>query len=193
MIQILVKKPLILLTTSRRPTKDMRTFCKDLSYAFQNIVRINRGKLSLEGIAEKALELDAEKVMIIDRWKGGSGKMQLFKISEKGLDAVSPIIYLGGIKLRRDFMENTTRGRRIKSIAITVSPKPLLETKKFGNALSDFFIVPILSPEEAVDKNYDAAMQISTDPSNHIIVTFKLIPELVEVGPQIRISHLIGS
>lgn len=187
----MVKELLILLTTSRRPTKDMRTFCKDLSYTFQNIVRTNRGKLSLEGIAEKALKLDAEKVMIIDRWKGGSGKMQLFRISEKGLDAVPPIIYLSGIKLRRDFGGNMPRGRRIKSIAITVSPKPLLEAKKFGNALSEFFSIPILSPEEAVDKKYDAAIQISTDPSTNIIVTFKLIPELVEVGPQIRISRLI--
>lgn len=154
-------------------------------------MRMNRGKLSLEGIAEKALELDAEKVMIVERWKGDSGKIQLFRISEKGLDAVPPLIYLRGIKLRRDFGENMPRERRVKSIAITVSPKPLLDTKKFENALSEFFSIPILSLEEAVDKKYDAAMQISTDPSNHIIITFRLIPELVEVGPQIRISHLI--
>ena len=50
-----------------------------------------------------------------------------------------------------------------------------------------------LSFEEAVDKKYEVVMQISTDSSNYIIVTFKLIPELVEVGPQIKISHLIWS
>jgi len=169
----------------------MRTFCKDLSYTFQNTARTNRGKLSLEGVAEKALELDAEKVMIIERWKGDSGKIQFFRIGEKGLDAVPPLIHLRGITLRRDFGENMLRERRVKSMAITVSPKPLLEIEKFGNVLSEFFSIPILSFQEAVDKKYDVAMQISTDPSNHIIVTFKLIPELVEVGPQIKISHLI--
>jgi len=38
----------------------VRTLCKDLSHTIPNIIPVNRGKLSLEGVAEKALELDAE-------------------------------------------------------------------------------------------------------------------------------------
>lgn len=187
----MAKKPFILLTTSRRPAKDMRTFCGDISHTFPNIVRINRGKLSLEGIAEKALELDAEKAMVVERWKGGLGKIRFFRISEKGLDAVSPLICIGGIKLRRDFGENMPKRRRIKSLAVASSRKVPLKVRRLENALSEFFNIPILPFNEVVNRKCDVAMQISADQSNSIVITFKLVPELVEIGPQIRISHLV--
>lgn len=191
MIKALVKKSPVLLTTSRRPKKNTRTFCRDFSNIFPNAKRTNRGKLSLEEVAEKALELDAEKVMIVGRWREGPGKIQFFRISEKGLDAVPPLIYVKAVKLRRDFGENMLRRRRMKSVAIAASQKTLFEIKGLQNVLSEFFNVPILSLKEIHNKEFDAAMQISADSSNRIIITFKLIPELVEVGPQIRISHLV--
>ncbi|MBE0520280.1 hypothetical protein IBX35_04480, partial [Candidatus Bathyarchaeota archaeon] len=59
--------------------------------------------MSLGGVAEKALELDAEKAIIIGKWRGDSGKIQFFRTSVKGLDVVPPLIYVKGVKLRRDF------------------------------------------------------------------------------------------
>lgn len=187
----MVEKPFILLTTSRRPVKNTRTFCRDLSKTFPNVVRINRGKLSLGGVAEKALELDAEKAIIIGKWRGDSGKIQFFRITAKGLDAIPPSIYVKGVKLSRDFEEKAPRGRRLKSIAITTSERTSLEVKRLENALSQFFNVPVFSIKEICDRKFDAAMQISVDPSNRIIITFRLIPEFVEVGPQIRVLHLV--
>jgi rRNA maturation protein Rpf1 len=187
----LAKKPFILLTTSRRPTKNMRSLCRDLSHTFPNTVRINRGKLSLEGVAEKALELDAEKATIVERWKGGMGKIRFFRISKKGLHSVPPLIYIRGVKLRRDFGENTMKRRRMKSLAVASSRTAPLKVKRLENALSEFFNIPILPFDEVTNKKCDIAMQISTDQSNSVIVTFKLVPELVEAGPQIRISHLV--
>lgn len=187
----MVEKSFILLTTSRRPVKNTRTFCKDLSNTFPNVVRINRGKLSLDGVAEKALELDAEKAIIIGKWRGDSGKIQFFRTSAKGLDVIPPLIYIKGTKLRRDLEENAPRGRRLKSVAITASKTSSSEGEKLENVLSKFFNIPILSPKEIHDRKIDAAMQISADPPNRMIITFKLIPDLVEVGPQIRVSHLV--
>jgi len=154
-------------------------------------VRINRGKLSLKGVAEKTLELDAEKAMIVERWKEGMGKIRFFDISEKGLDAVPPLIYVRGVKLRRDFEENTPKRRRMKSLAVASSPTVPLKVKRLENALSEFFNIPTLPFEEVINRKCDAAMQISTDQSNSVIITFKLVQGLVEVGPQIRISHLV--
>ena len=154
-------------------------------------MRINRGKLSLGGVAEKALELDAEKAIIIGRWRGDSGKIRFFRTSAKGLDVIPPLIYIKGVKLRRDFEENAPRGRRLKSVAITASKTSSLEGEKLENALSEFFNIPVFSLEEIHDRKIDAAMQISADPPNRMIITFKLIPDLVEVGPQIRVSHLV--
>jgi len=187
----LTKKPFILLTTSRKPAKLMRTFCKDISHNFPNIARINRGKLSLEGTAEKALELGAEKVMIVERWKKGLAKIRFFTISEKGLDAVPPLIYIGGLKLRRDLREKMPKGRRIKSLAVASSRNVSLKVERIEKALSEFFNIPIIPFYEVVNRKCDAVIQISADQPNRIIITFMLLPKLVEIGPQIRISHLI--
>lgn len=154
-------------------------------------MRVNRGKLSLGGVAEKALELDAEKAIIIGKWRGDSGKIQFFKISEKGLNAIPPLIYVKGVKLSRDFEKNALGRRRLKSVAIAASETPSLEVEKLENVLSEFFNIPVFSLEEIRDRKFDDAMRISVDPSNRMIITFKLIPEFVEVGPQIRVSHLV--
>ena len=179
---------MILLTTSRRPTKGIRTFCKDLFHSIPNILRINRGKLSLEGVAAKALELGAEKVVIVDRWKGGPGKIELYHVDGK-LRLIPPLVYLRGVKLRREF-QTMPRGRRIKSVAIAASPKLSQDVGRFEKAFSDFFSLPIVSREDEY-RGYDAIMQIATNPAGEIVATFRLLPENVEIGPRMRISHLI--
>jgi hypothetical protein len=180
---------LILLTTSRRPTQGIRTFCKDLSYTIPNIVRINRGKLSLEGIAAKALELNAEKVVIVDRWKGGPGKIELYKFDGKELHPIPPLIYLRGVKFRREF-RTMPKGRRIKSTAMVTSPRPSQDVCRLEKALSDFFSIPMFSNENECG-GFDALMKITASQAGELAVTFKLLPENVEIGPRMRISHLI--
>jgi rRNA maturation protein Rpf1 len=169
----------------------MRTLCRDLHHSLPFTVRINRGKLSLEEIAEKSMELDAEKVVIIERWKHGLGKMLLFNVEPNGLEGVPPLIYIHGVKFRRDFREQVSKGWRIKSIAIAASSKQNFEAEKLENTLSNFFTLPVLSLEEAVKRKYDAAMQISTDCMKHITITFRRVPEMVEIGPQISVWRLI--
>jgi rRNA maturation protein Rpf1 len=171
----------------------MRTLCRELSYNIPFAIRINRGKLSLEGIAEKSMELNAEKVMIIERWKFGVGKIQLFHIKPEGFESVPPTIYVRHARFRRNLAAEMMKGRRIKSIAIAASPHKNAEVMKFEKALSDFFALPILSIEETVDRKCDAAIQIKISPQKNIIITFMLLPELVEIGPQIWVSHLVWS
>jgi len=190
-IWTLAKKSFILLTTSRRPSKNTRTLCRDLSNTFPNVVRINRGKLSLDGVAEKALGLDAEKVIVIGKWRGDLGKIRFFRIGEKGLDVVLPLICVKGVRLRRDFEEKVSRERKMKSVAIAASERTSSEVKRLENVLSEFFNIPVFSLKEIYSTRIDAAMQISADAPNRIVITFKLIPDLVEVGPQIRVSHLV--
>lgn len=181
---------MILLTTSRRPTKGIRTFCRDLSHTIPNILRINRGKLSLEGVAEKAVEFGAEKVMIINRWKGGPGKIEMYELSVEGLRPIPPLIYLTNVKLRREFPKIVKKGRRIKSAAMEASPNPSMEVEKLEEALSKFLNIPLVSFEEA-QRNYDALMQVKAEPSQGLTITVKILPEMVEIGPRMRVSHLI--
>jgi rRNA maturation protein Rpf1 len=171
----------------------MRTLCRELSYNIPSAIRINRGKLSLEGIAEKSEEFGAEKVMIIERWKPGIGKMQFFNVKPEGLEKAPPTIYMRDSKFRRQLVGETMKGRRIKSIAVAASPQENSTAKKFEKALSDFFAIPVFSIKEAINRKYDVAMQFKINSQKGLTITFILLPELVEIGPQIIVSHAVWS
>jgi len=68
----------ILLTTSRNPTPKIRTFCNDITRVIPSIVRVNRGKMSMDEVAEKALEYGADQFVVVDRWQGGPAKWGSF-------------------------------------------------------------------------------------------------------------------
>ncbi len=178
---------MILLTTSRRPTTRIRTFCRDLARSIPNVVRINRGKLNLDGIAERALEFNADRVVIVDRWKGGPGKIELFQTGPEGLIPVFPMMYVAGIRLKREFEGIKTKP--ITSLTITMPPEKTPQVAKIAEFLSNFLDLPLLSMDEAVSE-YSAAMHISLNASRRTQITFMLPSETVEVGPRVTISHL---
>ena len=182
---------MIIITTSRRPTRRIRTFCNDLARCIPNSMRINRGKLSREGLAEKAYELEADRVIIVDRWKGGPGKIELFNVRET-LIGVPPLIYIRGIKLQREM--GFPKSRRFSSMAITANyTSQDEEIPKLMDALSNFLQVSTAKPNEEVEKKYQVLMSIGRDAMERIRVTFFKLPENREIGPRITVSHLIWS
>ena len=176
----------MLLTTSRRPTRRIRTLCHDFARSVPNIVRINRGKLNLDGIAERAVELNANRIVVIDRWKGGPGKIKLFQIESTGLVPVTPLMYVAGVRLQREF---ETKTKRIQSLVVTTEPENLSEIVSIAEHLSDFFNLPRLSIDEAT-KEYQASMHVSLDASRRTQITFMFLPQMVEIGPRITLSKL---
>ena len=176
----------ILLTTSRRPTNRIRSFCRELAGSLPDIVRINRGKLNLDGIVEKALEVDADRVVVVDRWKGGPGKIQFFLVKEITLTPVPPIIYVRGIKLRREFEIKT---RPTRSFVITTSAENSFHVEKVAEFLARFFNISMLPIQQAASR-YSASMHISTNALSRTIITFVLLPEFKEIGPRISAARL---
>ncbi len=178
---------MILVTTSRRPTGRTRTLCNDLARSIPRAVRINRGKLNLDGIAEKALEIDADRVVVVNRWKGGPGKIEFFKAGSEGLTPVFPILYVAGIRFQREF---NVRIGSVQSLAVTVSPRCSLEATKTAESLANFFSVPF-SPKEKGSSKYQASMHFSSDASRRTQITFMLLSKFIEAGPRMIISHTV--
>ncbi len=178
---------MILLTTSRRPTRRIRAVCHDVTHSLPNIVRINRGKMSLDGIAERAVELNADRVVVIDRWKGGSGKIKLFRIESTGLISVPPLMFVAGVRLQREFQ---LKAKYVRSLVVTTDPENLPESVRVAERLSDFFQLPNL-PIDKVAARYRVSMHISLDASRRIQITFMLFPQMVEIGPRITLSRLM--
>jgi len=177
--------PKILLTTSRNPTSRIRTFCNDLTRIIPNIVRVNRGKMSMHEVAEKALEQGADRVVIVDRWQGGPGRIEFFHVGTAGLVHVAPILYVAGIRLQREFAP--TKLKPEHSLVITQLIDNSIE---IVDSLSKFFNVPFLSENEAFSK-YPVTMQISHDATGRVQITFMLLPQKIEIGPRITIRRVV--
>ena len=176
----------MLLTTSRRPTGRIRTFCRDLVNSIPDVVRVNRGKMSLDGVAEKAIEVEADKVVVVDRWCGGPGRINLYKLSN-GLEPVPPLMMIKGIRLRREFENVKKRGR---SSAITFEPENSAALARIAGELSQFFGLPVMSLDAASEK-HAAAVHLSFDRSRCLQMSFLRLQRMVEIGPRVTFSKLI--
>ena len=159
-----------------------------MARSIPGVVRVNRGKLSLDGVAEKALELPAERVVIVDRWQNGPSKIELFRISQDGLQSVPPVIFVSEVRLRREFGE--ARSRRVGSLAATAPSGIQRRVFEVAGALSSFFGIPFLSMDEAVSR-HGAAMHFSSDSKGRVQFTFLLLPQKVEIGPRVTISDTV--
>lgn len=175
----------ILLTTSRSPTPKIRTFCNDLTRVIPSVVRVNRGKMSMGEVAEKALEYGADRVVIVDRWQGGPGKIEFFHIGTEGLVPASPVLHVAGIRLQREFAP--VRLKPVHSLVIIQSADNSME---IANSLSKFFNVPVLFEKEELSK-YQVAMRILHDATRRVQITFMLLPQKVEVGPRITLGRVV--
>jgi len=173
----------ILLTTSRNPTPGIRTFCNDLTRVIPNMVRVNRGKMGMDQVAESALGHGANRVVIVDRWQGGPGKIEFFLIDESGLVPFPPSLFVVGIRLQREFAPI-----RLKPFNSLVIIKPVNNLMGITDSLSRFFKVPVLSESEALAK-YPVAMHISHAATRRVQITFMLLQQKVEIGPRITLRR----
>ena len=176
----------ILLTTSRNPTPKIRTFCNDIARVIPNIVRVNRGKMSTNDLAEKALETNADRAVIVDRWERGIGKIEFFQLSSEGLASVPPILFIVDVRLQREIAQ--TRLKPIHSLAM-IQPTPTSNSVQLADALAEFFNVPTLSEKEATS-NHQAAIHISRNAKERVQVTFTQLPNMVEVGPRMTLGRV---
>ena len=177
---------MILLTTSRRPTERIRSFCRDLVYSIPQVLSINRGKLSLDGISEKAIEVNADRVMVVDRWRNGFGQIKLFQVSSKGLHLMMPIMYLSSVCLRRELIVKT---KRFRSTVVTFESKISIDLKRAAKHISQFLNLPFMSIDEAIEQHH-SSLHFMFDSSDYIKATFMILGRMVEIGPRLNVSKL---
>jgi rRNA maturation protein Rpf1 len=142
--------------------------------------------MSLDGVGEKAIELDADKIIIVDRWHGGPGKISLFQISS-GLKPIIPTMLISNIRLKRELNERTTR---ICVSAITLAPNIPNGLEQAAENLSKFLHLPLFPLDDAVETDR-ASLHFSVDSSHKLKVTFMLLGRMVEIGPRMTLSRLI--
>jgi len=142
--------------------------------------------MSNDEIAEKAMEHDADRAVIFDRWHGGPSKIKLFQIGQFGLVSIPPTIHVADIGLQREF--GVSKAKPALSIVLPASNNSS-EVLRITNALSSFFRIHTLPIDEAV-KTGSTLMNVSRDKANRIAITFMVEPKHIEVGPRIVISSV---
>jgi rRNA maturation protein Rpf1 len=143
--------------------------------------------MSQDGVAEKALELDADRVIVVDRWHGGPGRINLFQVTSNGLTPVPPVVRMSGIRLRREIKEKT---RGACSSVITVDSTNSSELQRTAESLSQFLGLPLLPLDEAT-KGHRVSMHFSLDSKKRLQITFMVLGRMVEIGPRLTLSRLI--
>ena len=183
---------MILLTTSHRPTRRVRSLCNDLTRSIPGLVKVNRGKMTLSGVAERTLQLGAEKFILIDRWKGGPGRIRLFRVVEGGFGEEPPRLYISGVKLRREFSGMPARNvkKPIKSLFLEASEDGSQEIDRFKLKLSEFLELPMLKLRTE-PSDYEACMRVADGDDCWANISFFLLPGKIEVGPRMKISHVV--
>jgi len=183
---------MILLTTSHRPTRRIRSLCNDLTRSIPNSVRVNRGKMNFFDVAAKAIELGTNKFVVVDRWKGGPGRIRFFKVMDEEIKEIVPRLYVSGVKLRREFGVSREEVRRVfRKVFLDVDEMGDEEIGKLASKLSEFFELPALKKSEARTLKYEAYLRIAKGEDCWAYLSFHILPSNMEVGPRIKISHVV--
>jgi rRNA maturation protein Rpf1 len=176
---------MILITTSHRPTQKMRTLIKDLNRVLPNTLRTNRGKLSMKGLAENALECGADRVMVVERHQGNPGSLIFYKITSNKLKQVPPLIYLNEIKTQDELGERLSIKR---DLIITTANDPSKEIEKLASGLSETLGFPYI--KEADTLKFQAALKVAPSQKYEAKISFAMLPTVKEIGPILIVKHV---
>ena len=127
---------MILITTSRRPTRRVRTFIKELERMIPDSRRIQRGKLSLQGLRDYMILHGFDRLIIVDTWKGNPGRIQFFTLEEGRLKR-RVTMYLKSLSMQIDVKKPYTVSKLFVEKDEKVTKDE--EVDRIYNFLKDFF------------------------------------------------------
>lgn len=177
---------IILITTSRRPTQRVRSFSKDLERVIPSARRVNRGKLSIDGVADRVSEVGGDRAIIVDRWKGGPGKIDLYRLRSGKLDLVYPVLYLAGVRTQDEYGKKT---RIRRGLVVTVVKGSSKRIKRIAMALADFLEIRMIEVDSEDLKSH-ASLHVSPTVGYEARLVFTTPPVIVEVGPAMVVRQI---
>ena len=107
----------ILLTTSLRPTRRVRTFVKDLHHILPNTYLVTRGKNNFSELLTFAVTNGIKKILMVSTWGGNPGKLLLYQFTEeKEFVQVPPVIIIKSVTLTRELKNYVNKRKMLKNI-----------------------------------------------------------------------------
>ncbi len=183
-----------IITTSRYPTRRIRSFTKDLNKAIPFSVRVSRGKKGIKDLTELSYKYGLSRVMVISKYKGNPGKINFLKLCNGELSYLPFTILVKGVQLYREIPVS----RRIQIDKEEIESFLLFSFKKQGlfeelNLISTAFNIPYKVIESLTElKNLDfrtSCLLVKKDAE--VRISFHDSETLKEIGPRIKIKGIL--
>lgn len=88
---------MVLITTSRKPCRNTRTFARKLSNLIPNSIYLTRGKKDIYDLIEYARSHGLRRIMLIGDFRGNPGKVQFLKLGKSSWAWEDIIIHIKGL------------------------------------------------------------------------------------------------
>jgi len=168
----------IIITSSHRPTRAIRTLLKDLASVLPRSKRVNRGKMSHEDRDSLLDELGAEYALIVERWHGMPGSLRFYKAEGRELVPIPPRIFIKGVKFRREF--KGSQAVALKATAISTPKEP--STLRLAEGLGRILGLPLTETPTSV------YLELRVGEREAFVMSFKAGESRVDVGPTIFVK-----
>lgn len=180
---------MIALTTCRKPSRNLRTFARNLSNSIPNVVRFNRGKISIKELIDKLKELGSDRLILLYRKNGNPGIIKFYKLLNNELRLAPPIMLLVGVNFAKH--QDSKHQRRKKYSAELISFEDSLEKEslKFVEEVSDFLELPHLSSNLCL--KYKVTLHFSMINDSIIKIALTSPPGESEVGLYLLIKKVM--
>ncbi|MCX8204087.1 MAG: hypothetical protein N3H31_00235 [Candidatus Nezhaarchaeota archaeon] len=172
----------IFITTSHRPTRRVRSFCKELSVVLPGSVYVNRGKMSLNEVMLEASAKDMSHVLVVNVRKGNPGRLDLYRTEANEL--VASLVCLG-TKLVR---EMGMHPQRLTKAAVAIEAERELEA--LGKVLAEALGLPLVKGRPSAP-NYGSLVLISPRRGYLGAINFLDLQRGRPIGPSIRIKRVL--
>ncbi len=170
--------PDIIITTSRRPGKRLRSFIKDLATVLPAAERVTRGHLTMEELAVLALNRGVNRVVVVAERRGNPGIIRVYEplTGPPRLDNIVSFI-VKGVALSRE--KQVPQPKRVDTLAVKVLDEGLAE--EIGEAMLLAFNAKLLCRG-----NY--CIEAILEEKIPGVVTVRFVMNDREVGPTVKLA-----
>ncbi len=177
---------MILITSSRKPSRRTRSLMRDLSHVIPRALRINRGKSSLWDLAQTAISRGMGRILVVWERKGNPRSFVFYRASLAGVIPVRRAIYFNSVRLRREIPGGRPRRVEADTIRLARMGGPIDRVTAVlaeGFGLSP---VEIGGPSEIRELDCDVVL-LDRNVGEERELTF-FTADGVEVGPTMRVG-----
>ena len=180
----------VVLSSSRDPSVRVRQFLNELEQSIPNTVKISRGRMSLDDLVIKAMEIGAKYIFYVMTKKGNPLAIKFIEIQEDSYRWLPIIIKLIGVKLIVDMPIRRIVKKKAKSAVIV-----MFDYHEIADIFSQIFQLTIIQTRdlESLKDKYDTLIvvrPIYNRPEFTGEIQFIDGHDFGPIGPIIRIAKI---